>query len=197
MPLFYLLWRSINGSSSTAGGVWALIIGSVVALVQFFLGNMVESGGFGPSRWWSGFVDIVTLPVLAPLIVYFILVFFKMLPGTLGFASFAILWLIPGGALKAVSWSSLRDPILLVLVPVLWTSIAVGISFYIDVIINSHKLLIIPAALGILVIPFAATCSYWAFYSQKNSLGFLFGFVACAQMLVSVVLAFVKKSGTA
>ena len=192
MPLFYLFWRSISETNSSTGGVWALIMGSIVALVQFFLGALVESGGFGLSRWVSGFVDIVTLPALAPLVVYFFLVLFKIVSGTIDFANFALLWLIPGAAIRAVSWSSQTDPILLVLVPVLWTAIAVGIPFFIKIIMNGRILAVIPSALGILAAPFAASCSYWAFFSQKSSLGFLFLFAAAAPMLASMILLFFK-----
>jgi len=193
IPLFYLFWRTVAGNNSAAGGVWAIIVGSVVALFQFLLGFLVEPGGFGLSRWMSGFVDIVTLPALAPLLVYLFLIYFRVISGTADFANFALLWLIPGAAVKAVSWGSLHDPILLVLVPILWTAIAVGIPFFIDLILNSHRLVVIPASLAILVIPFAATTSYWAFYSQKTSLGFIYLLVAAAPMLVSMVLSFIRS----
>ena len=192
MPLFYLLWRTISGCDTPAGGIWALLLGSIVALIQFFLGSLVEPGGFGFSRWVSGCIDIVTLPALAPILIYLFLVGLKIVSGTADFASFAILWLIPGAAMRAVSWSSQNDPILLVLVPVLWTAIAVGVSFFITIIQNSRVFVIILAFLAILIIPLTAACSYWAFYSQKSTLGFLFLSAAAAPMLVSMILSFVQ-----
>lgn len=192
MPFFYLVWRTVTGSNTPSGGIWALLLGSIFALIHFFLGNLVEPGGFGLSRWVSGCIDIVTLPALAPILVYFFLISTKIIAGTADFANFAMLWLIPGAAIRAVSWSSLNDPILLVLVPILWTTIAVGIPFFITVILNSRVLVIIPASLAILIIPFAAACSYWAFYSQKTSMGFLFLLAAAAPMLVSMILSFVQ-----
>lgn len=194
IPLFYLFWRSVTGNSAAAGGVWALIVGSVVALVQFFLGSLVEPGGFGFSRWLSGCIDIVTLPAVAPLVVYLILISFKIITGTANFANFALLWLIPGAAIRAVSWSSQHDPILLILVPLLWTAIAVGIPFFIAIIQNGKLFSIIPASLAILIIPIAAASCYWAFYSQKISLGFLLLLVAAAPMMVSMVLSFLKDT---
>ena len=192
IPLFYLFWRFVAGNSNAAGGVWALLVGSIVALVQFFLGDLIQSGGFGLSRWLSGLIDIVTLPALAPILVYLILIGFRIISGTMDFANFALLWLIPGAAIRAVSWSSQSDPILLLLVPFLWTAIAVGIPFFITLILNSPKWMIAPASLAILIIPYAATSSYWAFFSQKTSQGFLYLLAAAAPMVVSMVLSFIQ-----
>jgi hypothetical protein len=192
IPLFYLFWRSIAGSNTAAGGVWAILVGSIVAMIQFFLGNLIDPGGFGLSRWISGCIDIVTLPALAPIITYFFLISFKFISGEADFANFALLWLIPAAAIRALSWSSSGDPLLLALVPLLWTAIAVGVSFFISIIQNTRLLVIIPSFLGIIVIPFAASCSYWAFFAQRNSLGLLFLFAALAPMLVSMTLSFIR-----
>ena len=189
VPFFYLFWRSISGNTS-AQGVWAFLVGSVVALLQFFLGPMVEPGGFDLSRWASGCIDIVVLPALAPLLVCFILYCLKMTNGSADFANFALLWLIPGAALRALSWSSLQDPIFLVLVPVLWTAIIVGVSLFIVVIQNSRVPVKVLSFLAIFIIPFAAASSYWAFYSQKTNMGIIFLAVAAAPMFVFVVLSF-------
>jgi len=192
IPLFYLFWRSITGNNTASGGVWAILVGSIVAMIQFFLGNFVEPGGFGLSRWISGCIDIVTIPALAPLVIYFFLITFKFISGEPDFASFTLLWLIPSAAIRALSWSSVGDPLLLVLVPVLWTAIAVGVSFFISIIQTGRFFVIIPAFLVILMIPFAAACSYWAFFAQKTYLGLLFLFAAVAPMLVSVILSFIR-----
>ena len=195
IPLFYLFWRCVTGENSAAGGVWALIIGSIAAMLQFFLGHIVEPGGFGFSRWLSGFIDIVALPALTPILLYFLFVVLGLIRGNIDFTNFALLWLIPGGAINAVSWSAKNDPILLVLVPLLWTAIAVGIPFFIRIIQSSHWAVIILASLGIIIIPLAAATSYWAFFSQQFLLGLLFYFVASAPMKVSMVLSFIRARG--
>ena len=192
MPVFYLFWRSVTENKSSAGGVWALIIGSIVALIQFFLGALLDPLGFGFSRWMSGFVDLVSLPALAPILVYFILVCLKFVQGAFEFTNFALLWLIPGAAIRAVSWSAQSDPILLVLVPFLWTAVAVGVSFFLTIILKSRVFVIVVSSLAILVIPFAAASSYWAFYSQKSMEGSLFLTIAAAPMIVSMVLSFIR-----
>jgi hypothetical protein len=174
-PLFYLFRRPISpGREADSGGIWALLLGSLVALLQFFLGALINPGGFGFSRWLSGCVDIVVLPALLPLPVYFLLVSLRLISGKADFTSFALLWLIPGGALRAVSWSAQRDPILLVLVPLLWTALAAGIPFCVGLIFRPGRRLPLPllvlAALGL---PFLAATVYWAFFYQKLVLGYL------------------------
>lgn len=193
MPLFYLFRRAVFAGESGAGGVWALLLGSVTAIFQFFLGALVYPGGFGFSRWVSGFVDIVSLPVLIPLVVYLLFIVFRVFAGTADFTNFTLLWLIPGGALRAVSWSALSDPILLVLVPLLWTASAIGIPFFINIITGGRPPVVVFASLAILAIPVLAATDYWAFFSQKTGLGFLLLFVTLLPAGVSIVSSMLKN----
>jgi len=173
VPLFYLLRRSIIGAGSS-GGVWALLLGSITAIIQFFLGNLVSPGGFGFSRWLFGFIDIVSLPVLIPFVLYFLIFAVRGFSGHADFANFALLWMIPVAALRAISWGSRSDPILLITVPLLWTAAAVGISFFIKLIADDFRLWKTAVfVLCILAIPAAAAGAYWAFFSQQTLLGFL------------------------
>ncbi|GHV45723.1 hypothetical protein AGMMS49546_32220 [Spirochaetia bacterium] len=194
-PLFFLFKRSLSPAGEAgAGGVWALLLGSIVALTQFFLGAFVNPGGFGLSRWVSGCIDIVALPAALPLLVYLGLISLRILTGTPDFTNFVLLWLIPGGALRAVSWSAQGDPILLVLVPLLWTAIAVGIPFFLGLIINTaHRWVIFPAGVGILALPFLAATVYWAFFSQRTLMGFLLLFVTIIPLGVSTVSSMVRE----
>ena len=194
IPLFYLFWRTITGNNAFAGGVWALLLGSIVALIQFFLGYLLDPGGFAFSRWASAWIDIVTMPALTPLLVYLLLIALKIISGNVDFTNFALLWLIPGAAIRAISWSSQSDPILLVLVPVLWAAIAVGVPFFITLFQSGHLAIAISSFLGILIVPFSATCSYWAFFSQKTLWGFLFLLASIAPMLVSLLLSFIRAN---
>jgi hypothetical protein len=193
MPLFYIFWRAVTGNAAYAGGLLALLAGSIVTFVHFFLGSFIEPGGFGLTRWLSGFVDIVSLPALLPFLIYFILMIFRLIPGNYNFANFALLWLIPAAAIRALGWISVGGPLLLVLVPVLWTAIAVGVSFFITLIQTGRLLIIIPASLGILAIPLAAASSYWAFYCHKTTMGSMFLAASVIPMLVSMVLSLIRE----
>jgi len=171
VPLIYLLRRSFSESSSS--GIWALLLGSIIAIVQFFLGYLVSPGGFGFSRFLFGFIEIASLPVLIPFVFYLIILLFKRFNDDIDFANFALLWLIPVGALRALSWSSTNDPILLVMAPLLWTALAVGIPFFINLIRDNLRwYVIIASVIGILLLPVLACATYWAFFSQQELLGF-------------------------
>ncbi|MDR3019468.1 MAG: hypothetical protein LBU66_01025 [Treponema sp.] len=178
VPFFYLLRRSFTGGKG-AGSVWALILGSLTAILQFFLGYLVSPGGFGVSRWVFGFIDIVSLPVIIPLVVCFLMLFFRGFSGEADFANFALLWLFPVGGLRAIGWNSSGDSILLIAVPLLWTALAVGIPFFINLMLSNFRWYTAAVSiLGILALPIIAATSYWAFFSQYTFLGFLFFFIA-------------------
>jgi hypothetical protein len=189
-PLFYLFRRSISrGGEAVSGGIWALLLGSLVALLQFFLGALINPGGFGFSRWLSGCVDIVVLPVLLPLLIYLVLTSLRLFSGNADFTSFSLLWLIPGGALRAVSWSAQRDPILLVLVPLLWTVLAAGIPFCVSRIFHcKRRILVFLLILASLALPPLAASVYWAFFYQKLVLGYLLLLAAAVPLGLSCTL---------
>jgi hypothetical protein len=193
IPLFYLFRRSLSRDNPPSGGVWALLLGSIVALVQFFLGDLVNPGGFGLSRWISACIDIIALPAVLPLLVYPVFIIFRFLAGPFDFANFALLWLIPGAAIRAVSWSAGNGPMLLVLAPLLWTAIALGIPFFMEQIFRSSRWYVLgPLALGILALPLTAATAWWAFYSQKFSLGVLLFVFALIPMMISLVRSFAR-----
>jgi hypothetical protein len=125
-------------------------------------------------------------------LVYLVLILTKALSGPVDFANFALLWLIPGAAIRAVSWSAGNDPTLLVLAPLLWTAIAVGVSFFINLFLRFFRwYVIIPCGLCILALPFTAATSWWAFSSQIFSYGMLFLCISFVPLIVSTVLSLV------
>jgi hypothetical protein len=194
-PLFYLFWRSLSPlGGSGAGGVWALLLGSAVALFQFFFGALVGPGGFGFSRWLSGCVDLVALPILIPLLVYLVMIGFRMITGAADFTGFALLWIIPMGALRAVSWSSKGDPILLVLTPLLWTGIAGGIPFLGDIFLRGSPGARVFTALGALILPFLGTTVYWLFFRQELRLGFPLLILTLTPVLAACVRGALNRS---
>jgi hypothetical protein len=186
MPLFYLFWRSIAESGTDTGGVWALLLGSVVAFIRFLVGSFVNPGAFGLSRWFSACVDIVALPAVLPLLACAIFSRLRRVPGPANYANFALLWLIPGAAIRAVSWSTRNDPALLVLVPLLWTAIAGGIPFFIKMIEGPAKSTHAPAFAAMGALPFLSATVYWAFFAQKTALGFLLLAPTLAPLVISV-----------
>jgi hypothetical protein len=192
-PLFYLFWSSLSSEDSSAGGVLALLLGSIVALIQFFLGSFIDAGGFGFSRWVSACIDIVSLPAALPFILGGILIALRLFSGPDDLTNFALLWLIPGAAIRSVSWSAVKDPSLLVLVPVLWTAIAVGIPFLLRVAQDGFGYIVILPIIGIAALPFLAATSYWAFFSQKLFLGIGFLCITLIPMGFSVGISLFRN----
>jgi hypothetical protein len=199
MPLFYLFWRSIAPSgaageiSRDAGGIWALILGSLAAIIQFFLGSFIRRpGAFGLSRWLSACIDIVTLPAVIPLLVCFLFLRLRILSGSTNYTNFALLWLIPGAAIRAVSWSAQNDPSLLVLPPILWTAIAVGVPFFIVMLTGQLKWTFIPKVMALCLLPFLAATVYWAFFAQKTVLGFFLLGLTLIPLVFSVTVSFYR-----
>jgi hypothetical protein len=190
MPLFYLFWRSLNDRSSLEGGTWALILGAVLAFFRFFLGSFINAGGFGFSRWVSACIDYVALPVALPYAVCLVFAAFRLISTQSNFTNIAFLWLIPVAAGRFLGWSSQNDPILLMAVPVLWTAVTLGMGFFVQIIQNGFGPVMIPAALGAAVLPLIGATSYWAFFGQRNTLGFLLFGVCLVPMLVSLVKSF-------
>ena len=186
IPLLYLLRRP-----SFAGGeesLWALPLGAVAAVVQYVCGPLVTPGGFGLSRWMSGFIDIAGLPALLPLMVCGALVTLRVFPRDADYAGFALLWLAPLAAIRSVSGSS-PSPIPLIVVPVLWTAQAVGIPFFIDAMIkNPRRHIVFFATLAIAALPIAAVTSWWAFFSHQTLWGALLLLVSVIPAVISLIV---------
>ena len=193
LPLIYFLRRAFIGGSFT-GGVWALLLGSITAFVQFFLGDLISPGGFGYTRALYGFIDIICIPALIPLFIYFLMILLRRFQGDIDFGSFVLLWLIPTAALRALSWSALNDPVLLILVPLLWTALAAGISFFVKWMTdNFHVIKLLVSVICIPALPVAAAVTYWAFFSQQTFLGYCLLIVTFIPFGFSVYLDIARR----
>ncbi|GHV76577.1 hypothetical protein AGMMS49942_13980 [Spirochaetia bacterium] len=194
MPLFYLFWRSISKPETEgSGGIWALLLGSIVALIRFFLGeslldSFISPGAFGLSRWFSACIDIVTLPAVFPLLVCRV----GRIPAP-HYTHFALLWLIPVAAIRGVSWSAQNDPALLVLTPILWTALAVGLPFFIAMASRLSTWTRIPLVMVMAALPFLGATAYWAFFSQRTRLGVLLLAITLIPMGISVTVSFYRS----
>jgi hypothetical protein len=187
IPLFYFFRRSIFAEKNGMGW-WALILGSAAVLVRYFTGPFVPPVGFGLSCWLNVFFDIVSLPVLVPILVCVVLIAFRLFPSDVDIGGFTFLWLVPMAFYYSVDRPLLYSPLMLILVPLLWTTQALGVSFFIDCILEYRRwyivILLIPAAAAM---PFIAASSWWAFYSQQTQTGCLFLFASVVPALVSLI----------
>jgi len=188
LPFFYFFWRSFP-ENEVSGGGWAFILGCLAAVLQVFIDTPFDPGGFGINRWFFGFFT-VSFPVIIPLLLYLLMICLGFIKENHNFSVFALAWIIPGAVINAISWTGLSDPIFLVLIPILWTSVATGIPFFIRFIYMQNIIITILSSLGILMVPLAAASSYWAFFSQDLLSGFLFLTLAIIPMILSVIFSF-------
>ncbi|GHV81736.1 hypothetical protein AGMMS49991_02940 [Spirochaetia bacterium] len=175
VPLLLFFWLSlVSKEKSGAVPFWALVLGTLAALIHYFAGYVIKASGFALSRWFFALIDIIIIPAVLPFLAWFLLSFFRQIDEKAEPAQFALLWFIPVSIACSIKWSVLRNPVFLILAPILWTAVALGVDFFIHIIRDHYSLwIIIPAAMGIAVIPCLAASSFWAFYAQKTLPGLL------------------------
>ena len=185
IPLLYFLRQtSARGGES----LWALPLGIAAVVMRAIFYPLVAPGEFGVSRWISGFIDIVGLPALIPLMVCGALVILRVFPSDVDYAGFALLWLVPFAAIRSVSGSS-PSPIPLVIVPLLWSAQVLGIPFFINGMVrNPRGYIVFFATLGIAALPIAAVTSWWAFFSHQTLLGVLLFLVSVIPAVISILV---------
>jgi len=187
VPVFYFFRRSISGGKAGMGW-WALGLGCAAVLVRYLTGPFITPTGFGLSCWLNGFIDIVSLPVLVPIIVCVLLTALRLFPSDVDIDGFTFLWLVPFTFYYSVDRSLLYSPVMLVLVPLLWTTQVLGISFFIGCMYKYPRwYVIIPSIPAALSLPLTAATSWWAFYSQQTQAGCLFLFISLIPALISLI----------
>ncbi|MDR2758432.1 MAG: hypothetical protein LBB78_03535 [Spirochaetaceae bacterium] len=187
IPLFYLFWASLSPENAPRPyDFWALFLGSLTALGSFFLGPLIDPGGFGFSRWLSAYIDIVCLPVIFPIIIGSLLSLTPLFPGGGSSANFSLLWLIPVAVMRTITWGVRKDPLHLVLVPLLWSALAVGIFMLLKLLWSRKGKFIFPIIIGLLLLPVTAAASYWAFFSQKFYLSLFFLIISLIPMGIRI-----------
>ena len=170
-----------------------MLFGSAVVIIEFFAGPLVHPGAFGFYRWLSGFVDIVSVPVLVPLILYLLFVEMNLVSSKTDYAGFVLLWLIPLAAFRTAGWLSTQSPVMLLVVPLLWTSLALGVPALFEYARKRDSWYgMAPAVLCMAILPFSAATSWWAFFIHETLMGFLFLVISAIPALVSTALSFAR-----
>jgi len=196
IPAFYFFRRSVCVVKTVT--VWrALLLGCAAVFVRYLAGPpFAPPPGFGVSCWLYGFFNFVCLPVLVPVVVRVILSVARLLPRDLDTGGFTLLWLVPSAFYYSAGGYLFYSPLMLVLVPLLWTAQALGVSFFIDrIIAYRRRFVVVPLALSALILPPLACTSWWAFYSQRTPEGFLFLFLCAAPAAVSMITGREGRNG--
>jgi hypothetical protein len=189
VPLVLFLWFSLNsGRSGNSGGVWALIFGILISVIHYYFGPLIEVSGFGRSRWFFALVDIALVPVAVPFLFFALFSVLRLFKDQADPAKFVLFSLIPAGVIRAVSWGAQSDPVYLILIPLLWTGLTLGISFFVRLAFTQTLLVVIPLVIAILLMPFAAATSFWAFYGQMTLVGVLLLAFVSIPAVIAVLL---------
>jgi len=195
IPFFLLFWRAISpDGGGNAGAVSACIIGFAIGIFQFFADSLIFPGDFGLFRWLHGFIDLIIFPILIPLGLCLVFFLLNVFSGELNITNFLLISLIPLSILRTLNYGNLLDPLRLMVIPLIWTSLAVGIPLFIRLIQNEFGTLVILGIFSCIALPFLAATAYWALFCQKLFLGLLFLIPTMAPMFVSVLLYYFKSS---
>ncbi|MDR1352798.1 MAG: hypothetical protein LBK05_05895, partial [Treponema sp.] len=172
-PLVLLLWAALNpGRFGNSGGIWAFFLGILVSVLHYFFYPLAGSSGFGLSLWVYTLADIVLIPVLPAFLLFALFAVLGFFKDEADPAGFALSALIPAGAVRAAGWNGQNSPLYFVVIPLLWTSLALGVSFLVRLARGSGFPRVIPLLAAILAMPAAAAACFWAFYRQMAPAGF-------------------------
>jgi hypothetical protein len=191
MPLFLLFWLSFDGKKegNGAGLFWAFPLGTLTAFVHYLVGSFIAPGGFGVSRWLYALVDIIFLPSTLPFLAALVLTLCRPAKAGFDLRVFALVWLIPEGVFRSILWGGQANPLYLILAPLLWTAVALGLPLFIDLARERPRSIrAVLCVLGITALPLTAAASFWAFFGQRPVLGAATLIVVLAPPVLSAVL---------
>ncbi|MDR2901183.1 MAG: hypothetical protein LBV20_06655 [Treponema sp.] len=194
LPLvFFLFWKSLSEEHAiSTGGIWALVLGSILAIIHYMASPLITSGEFGFLQWMIGFIDVIAFPVLIALGLCLLFMFFKLFSATIKITNFLLLWCIPFGVIQMMSHSTQAEPLYLVIVPLMWIALAVGFGFFIKSIPIVKQWVAILCIVGAVFLPFVATTSYWALYCQNYILGYVLFGITLLPMIIHTGMLFIK-----
>ncbi|MEW6563897.1 MAG: hypothetical protein AB1404_00190 [Spirochaetota bacterium] len=168
IPALYLFVEALQQprDPEKKGMVLAVIGGSCFAVFYFFIPQFVPEGAFGFLRFLYGFFDVVALPVLLPLIFRYLLQIRYGHQKYIEIHQFVLMWLIPVALVKGIQWNINKDPILLVLVPLLWGALSIGLPWLINKAEEEIGFLSFLSYAGTVLLSLIATAAYWAWFSK-------------------------------
>jgi hypothetical protein len=188
-PLVLFLWNSLNTEKrGSSGGIWAFILGTLVSVFHYLFYPFVKASGFGLSLWFHALVDIVFVPVALPFLVFALFAGLGLFGGGADPAKFVLSALIPAGVVGTIGWSGQNAPLYLVLVPLIWTLLALGVSFF-PRLVSGNFLSWVITFLSIIVLAPVAAFVFQAFYGQIPFTGFLLLALLSIPALIALVTA--------
>jgi hypothetical protein len=168
IPALYLFVEALQQPKDREkkGMILAIFGGSLIGVLAFFFPRLVPEGSFGFLRWFHGFIDVIALPVLIPLLFRYLLQIRYKHQNYIEISQFILLWLIPLALVKSIQWNVHKDGILLVLTPGLWGALSIGIPWLLEKAEEEIGFLSFIAAATAVLLPLCATTAYWAWFSK-------------------------------
>ena len=190
----FALWRRSLGSeaalvSEKPGQITGFLVGVVAALFRFNAGNFFDQRGFALVFYLQQLVDGPAFDALLPLGAYLLICRFfppTARPSEKGAVSFSLAWLAPVAAARAFSWSHVPDPVQLVAVPILMTSLVLIVPLAVRAAASEYGFRQAAVIAGAVAAPLAATLCTWGFLTDRPLVGYP-AFAACAAAALWVV----------
>jgi hypothetical protein len=191
--IFFLFWKSLSEDHAVStGGIWAIVLGSILAVVHYAVSPIIISGEFGLLQWIIGFLNVIIFPSISALGICLLFKFLRIFSATVTITNFLLLWSIPFGIFQMMIYSSQADPLYLVIVPLIWIALAVGFDFFITMVPLVKRWIAVFCIVGAVCLPFAAATAYWALFCQNTVLGYLLLPAVLLPMLIHTGMLFVK-----
>jgi hypothetical protein len=169
----------------------------LASVLHYLFYPIINTAGFGFSLWLFALINIVLIPAVLPFLFFVPLTLSGLFKNEADPAKFALFALIPAGIVRAIGWSAQHDALYLILVPLLWTMLALGISFLARLAGKSSFPLIISLLLAILLMPLIAAAGFWAFYRQMVPAGFVFLAVLSIPSVIALAAACIPAAAQA
>jgi hypothetical protein len=191
--LFFFFWKSLSDEHAVStGGFWALLLGSITAIVHFMVSPILTSGEFGFMQWMIGFLDVIVFPSIIALGISLLFKFLKIFSAEMQITNFMLLWSIPFAIFQMMIYGNQGEPLYLVIVPLIWIALAVGFGFFINMIPNVTRWMAVLCIAGAVLLPVAASTAYWFLYCQNYVLGYILFGITLAPMLIHTGMLFVQ-----
>lgn len=169
--------------------VLVFLVNTLLSFFKYLNGPVIQDNAFGFMRWLYYFIDILSLPLIIPLLLGLFVFIFLRRDSFYSVMEFTLVYFIPESFFRAMLWSEIPDPVLLVAVPVLWTALAIGIPYLLMLFHEEIGILSYGSLVGAIVLVPLSNTAIWALYERNFLLGislFVFSLFPCLFMSVQL-----------
>ncbi|MFA6507575.1 MAG: hypothetical protein WCT14_15850 [Treponemataceae bacterium] len=197
VPAFYVFRRDSLSEEKSAfpepGVISGFILGLIAAFIRFSWGELFSLRGYGFAAFAVQLIDGAPYDALLPIACYAFLRRFgrprRRFDETEA-VNFSLAWLVPICALRSIYWSSVPDPVRLVIIPILFVSLAVSFPHWIRKALDEYGLSQAIAIIVVVLSPLTVAGVSWAFFTHRPIFGLVFFCAACAVSIPPMVPLF-------